>query len=81
MLGKLKHLLKHSVIYGISPIATKAIGVILLPLYTSYISLAEFGVLGLIDITIYISIELLNLGLSQALVMLNNSDEYSSQNK
>lgn len=81
MLENLKYFLKHSAIYSISNFAVKASGVILLPLYTTYISLGEFGELALIDVTIIILVELVNLGQSQALVMLNNTDEYSNKNK
>ena len=81
MLNKLKYFLKQSAIYSIGNLATKASGVILLPLYTTYISLAEFGILGIIDVTILILAELINLGQAQALVMLNNSDEYVNEKK
>ncbi len=81
MLNKLKYFLKQSAIYSIGNFATKASGVILLPLYTTYISLAEFGILGIIDVTILILVELINLGQGQALVMLNNSDEFVKEKK
>ena len=81
MLKNLKYFLKHSAIYSIGNFATKASGLILLPIYTSYISLSEFGALGILDVTILILVELINLGQSQALVMLNNSDEYSNKKK
>lgn len=81
MLENLKYFLKHSFVYSISNFAVKASGLILLPLYTTYISLGEFGELALLDVTILILVELINLGQSQALVMLNNTDEYSSKNK
>ena len=81
MLNKLKYFVKQSAIYGIGNLAAKASGIILLPLYTAYISLGEFGVLGIIDVTILILVELINLGQGQALVMLNNSDEYANKNK
>jgi len=81
MFDQLKNLLKHSAIYSISNVATKFIGVILLPLYTSYISLAEFGILGLIDVTILIGVELFNFGISQSLLMFNNSKEYEADKK
>ena len=81
MLNKLKYFIKQSAIYSIGNLATKASGVILLPLYTTYISLAEFGILGIIDVTILILVELINLGQGQALVMLNNSGEFVNEKK
>ncbi len=78
---KIKYFIKHTFIYGISNVATKASGIVLLPLYTSYLSLGDFGVLGLLDATIFIAIEFISLGQGQALVMLNNSEEYSTTRK
>ncbi|MCZ6702621.1 MAG: oligosaccharide flippase family protein [Ignavibacteria bacterium] len=74
-------MIKHTFIYGLSNVATKASGIVLLPLYTSYLSLGDFGVLGLLDATIFIVIEFISLGQGQALVMLNNSEEYSTTRK
>ncbi len=81
MLENIKYFLKHSAIYSIGNFATKASGLILLPIYTTYITLGEFGELGILDVTILILVELINLGQSQALVMLNNSDEYTDKKK
>ena len=81
MLQNLKYFLKHSVIYSISNVATKAIGVVLLPLYSSFLSLAEFGVLGILEVTISIFAEVVNLGLGPALVMLNNIKENEGRKK
>ncbi len=52
MLDKLKYLIKHSFIYSISNIVSKASGIILLPLYTNYFSVGEYGRLGLILVII-----------------------------
>lgn len=81
MLSDLKYFVKHSLVYSISSVAAKAMGVVLLPLYSSYLTLSEFGVLGIIEVTLLISVELLNLGQGQALVMLNNSEEYKDKKK
>lgn len=81
MLEKLKYLLKHSFIYSISNLATKASGVILLPIYSSFFSVSEFGVLGILEITISIFTEVLNLGLGQSLVMLSNHSDHIKKRK
>ncbi len=81
MLDNLKYFAKHSLVYSISSIAAKAMGVVLLPLYSSYLTISDFGVLGIIDATLLIAVEFLNLGQGQALVMLNNSDEYKDKKK
>ncbi|MCX6150414.1 MAG: oligosaccharide flippase family protein [Ignavibacteriales bacterium] len=81
MLANLKYFARHSIIYSVSNVAAKAIGVVLLPLYTKYISLSEFGILGILEVTLLIAVEFLNLGQGQSLVMLNNSQEYLGKRK
>jgi len=81
VLSKLKYFVKHSLVYSISSVAAKAMGVILLPLYSSYLTISDYGVLGVIDATLMILVEFLNLGQGQALVMLNNSEEYKDKKK
>ncbi|MHB8337442.1 MAG: lipopolysaccharide biosynthesis protein [Ignavibacteriaceae bacterium] len=81
MLSNLKYFVKHSIVYSISNVATKAIGVVLLPLYSIFLSISEFGVLGILEITMSIFVEVINLGLGPALVMLNNAQEYSAKKR
>ena len=47
----LKEVTKHTSIYGMGGMATKVIGFFLLPLYTHYLTPADYGVLGLLYIT------------------------------
>jgi O-antigen/teichoic acid export membrane protein len=51
MLAFLKEVTKHTSIYGMGGMATKVIGFFLLPLYTHYLTPADYGVLGLLYIT------------------------------
>jgi len=81
MLGNAKRLLKHSIVYSISNVAIKASGIILLPLYTTYFSVAEYGRLGLILITIIIISQSLILGQGLSLIRYNNSSEFKDKKK
>ncbi|MFH1195167.1 MAG: oligosaccharide flippase family protein [bacterium] len=81
MIENLKKLFRHSFVYSISSIAAKAIGVILLPLYTKYIPLGDYGDLAVVDITIMILVELLILGQGQSLAYIANSEEYKDKIK
>lgn len=81
MLKNLKYLAKHSIIYSISNVAAKASGVILLPLYSKYFNVSEFGILGIIEATLLIAVEFLNLGLGQSLVMMSSSEEFKKERK
>jgi O-antigen/teichoic acid export membrane protein len=51
MLHFLKEVTKHTSIYGMGGMATKVIGFFLLPLYTHYLTPADYGVLGLLYVT------------------------------
>ena len=79
MLNNLKSLLKHSFIYSISNISIKASGIILLPIYTAYFSVGEYGKLGLIQITIIIISQSLILGQGLSLIRFNNSSEFNAR--
>ena len=46
-----REILKHSAIYGVGQILARLASVLLLPLYTSYLVPADYGVLQLIDLT------------------------------
>lgn len=81
MLDNLKHLVKHSVIYSISNVAMKSSGVILLPLYTHYFSVEEYGRLGLILVIIVLFSQSLVLGQGVSIIRYNNSSEFSSERK
>ncbi|HQF41961.1 MAG TPA: oligosaccharide flippase family protein, partial [Ignavibacteriaceae bacterium] len=81
MLEKFKYFLKHSIIYSISNVATKASGIILLPIYTSYFTVEEFGRLGLVLAVITILIQVVVLGQNQSILKFNNQIEYVDKKK
>lgn len=81
MLEKFKYFLKHSIIYSISNVATKASGIILLPIYTSYFTVEEFGRLGLVLAIITILIQVVVLGQNQSILKFNNQIEYVDKKK
>jgi len=76
-----KHFIKHSIIYSISNVAAKASGIILLPIYTSYFSVEEFGRLGLLIAISTILVQIVVLGQNQSLIKFSNQIEYASKKK
>lgn len=48
MLASLKRLTKHSAVYGIGHILTRALGFLLVPLYTNYLELGAFGIAAIV---------------------------------
>jgi len=81
MLNQIKYLFKHSFIYSISNLAIKASGIILLPVYSSFISIGDFGILSILEVTIAIFSEVLNLGIGPALVMMSSVEEFKNRKK
>lgn len=68
MYEEFKSILKHSLIYGLGNILSRAVGFILIPLYTNYLSPSEYGVLEIIDLASYILAMFLGLGIAQSTI-------------
>ncbi len=68
MLKDIKNLVKDSLLYGLGNISVKLIGFILLPLYLSRLTPADYGVLGLVEVTTQVLLQLFGLELYQALM-------------
>jgi len=63
----LKELFRHSVIYGIASVLQNATGFFLLPLYTAYLSVNEYGNLEIFIVTTTVLVRVLQLGFGSAL--------------
>jgi len=50
--GRLRHLAKHSVVYGIGEILSRVLGFLLVPLYTRFIPPEGYGALALLEMVI-----------------------------
>jgi O-antigen/teichoic acid export membrane protein len=66
MLKDIKSTLKHSFVYGLSNLSIKLLGLILMPIYTNkmYLSLEEYGALGVLEATSTILIAIFTLALN-----------------
>jgi O-antigen/teichoic acid export membrane protein len=64
---ELKFLLKHSSIYGLGSIIGQAVSFFLLPLYTRYLTPADYGVMALVDVARGLIGLVISLGLVNAL--------------
>ncbi len=82
MIDNIKSILKHSSVYSIGNAAQKAIGLITLPLYSMKLaSVAEFGIFGIIDITINILVIVFTFGQPNSILMFNNSMEFKNKKR
>lgn len=64
---EIKFLLTHSSIYGLGTIISRIVAFILLPLYTRYLTPADYGILEAIDITSAMIGLVVTVGISRAL--------------
>lgn len=67
MLTRFKSLARNAAIYSLGTISTKIAGFILLPLYTSHFSIADYGIIGILEVTSQLIISVCGLGLYSAL--------------
>ena len=65
---ELKRTVKQTLVYAFGTMATKLAGLILVPLYTKYLTVSEYGTLGLIELVLQITAVVGGLGLAPALI-------------
>lgn len=68
MLEEIKKLLKHTSVYGLGNILNKAVGFLLIPFYTHYLTTADYGTLELLDLSVALVGLLLNMWMNASLV-------------
>ncbi|MGE4287635.1 MAG: lipopolysaccharide biosynthesis protein [Salinivirgaceae bacterium] len=78
-----KDTIKNSIIYGLGNVATKIIGLILIPLYTnpSYLSVEDFGVLGVLEISGQVLVAILSFSMPQCLTRWYYDSNYLNKQK
>jgi len=64
MLANFRKLFQQSAIYGLGTLSTKLAGFVLIPLYTKSFSVAQFGVLGLLEVSAAVVITFFGFSLS-----------------
>lgn len=64
---ELKFLLKHSSIYGVGTVLSRAVAFVLLPLYTRYLTPTDYGMLELLDTTTGLVGIIVGLGIATSL--------------
>ncbi len=67
MLDKIKIATKDSFIYSLGNFSTKIIGLILLPIYTKELTVAEYGILGTLEVTLQVLIAVFGFSIYKAL--------------
>jgi O-antigen/teichoic acid export membrane protein len=62
-----QRLLKHSFVYAVATVLNRAVNIILLPVYTRYLSKADYGALEILFITSTLLVLVLQIGMGSAL--------------
>jgi O-antigen/teichoic acid export membrane protein len=83
MLQNLKTVTKGSLVYGFGNMSIKLVGLVLIPIYTNekYLSVYDFSIVGIVDITSQLIVSLLGFSLSQALIRWYWEIEYRDKQK
>jgi O-antigen/teichoic acid export membrane protein len=81
MFKDIRSLVKHSGIYSIGNILSRSIGIILIPVYTSVITIAEFGIYAIFEAIIFFAESIFHFGLPNALFKWLNKDEFKNHSK
>lgn len=66
--GPFERLARHAVVYSAGDICVRAAAFLLIPLFTRRLTIAEFGVLGLVQLVDALLVMFLNLGMSTAIL-------------
>jgi O-antigen/teichoic acid export membrane protein len=72
---------RHSVVYGIGGILTKAVSFLLLPFYTHYLTPRDYGVLEILDLSMSLLAMFLNMGVTAALLKYYGSAETDEEKR
>ena len=81
MEGQLKNVFKQSAIYSIGNFANKIIGFVLLPLYTDYLTIDDYGVLGLLEVMAVVLVTVLSFRIPTAMIRWCSDTENEEEQK
>ncbi len=81
MLDNIKHIVKHTALYALGNISPKLAGFILLPLYTRHITVADYGILGLLEVIDLVATHVLGVGTPQSLLRWHSLTDNEQKRK
>jgi len=81
MINSIRAAVRDSVIYGLGNLSTKLVGFILIPLYTKYLTVEDYAILAILEISSQLIIAVFGLRISSALFRLFWDKEYKKHQK
>jgi len=79
MRAKTKNLLKTAAIYGGGDFLQKALGLLLIPIYTHYLTVSDYGTLSLLNVTLQLLSFMMIMGLGAASVRYSFGNDQQSE--
>ncbi len=70
---------KHFITYGVGIYLTKMIGFFMIPIYTTYLTRADYGVLELLDLTMYVVGMIVAMGITNSIIRFYSDCETDEQ--
>ncbi|MEE9431542.1 MAG: oligosaccharide flippase family protein [Melioribacteraceae bacterium] len=81
MLAKLKNTVKHSAIYSLGNLSAKLVGFILLPIYFHYLTIEEYGIFSILEVTAQIIMEVLLISIPTAMMRWYSYEDNEEKRK
>lgn len=81
MIKNIRYLIKNALIYGLGNTSSKIVGFILLPIYTKHLTVSDYGILGIVEITTQIIIAIFSFSIYSAFLRWYWDKEYSDKQK
>ncbi|MEA1896865.1 MAG: oligosaccharide flippase family protein [Bacteroidota bacterium] len=81
MLERLKYTIKSTIIYSLGGISIKLIGLILLPIYTDYLTTEQYGMWAILEVTAQILATTIGLRLSTSMIRFYSSEKETDRKK
>jgi O-antigen/teichoic acid export membrane protein len=81
VLGEIQTAVRHSLIYGLGNVATKAVGFLMVPFYTHYLAPADYGTLEILDLSMSLFGMFLAMGMVSALLRCYASADTEEQRR
>ncbi len=81
LINDLRSSVKDSIIYSFGNLSTKLVGFILIPLYTKYLSVEDYAILAILEITAQFIVAVFGFRISSALLRLYWDNDYKNRQK
>jgi O-antigen/teichoic acid export membrane protein len=72
---------RHSLIYMLGPALSNAVGFVMIPIYTRFVSSSEFGIMSLVDVVMTLTMMILALGVADGMTRFYYAEADDAQRR